>query len=98
MFGNDGKIVTGFKEWYGSYYYFDPTTYLKVVNQLLTVDGKEYYFDENGVRYTNKWLSKYNHVYYFGSDGAMLKNTTQYIGGKEYYFDNDGVTWNVNNG
>ncbi len=32
LFGNDGKIQTGVQKWAGTYYYFDPTTYLRVDN------------------------------------------------------------------
>ena len=48
MFGPDGRIVTGLYNWMGSLYYFDPVTYLKVVNQYVYVNGIRYWANANG--------------------------------------------------
>ncbi|EEU30566.1 NlpC/P60 family protein, partial [Limosilactobacillus coleohominis 101-4-CHN] len=40
---------------------------------------------------TNQFYSNWGHNYYYGSDGAMLKNTTFTVNGKTYVADNDGV-------
>ncbi|WP_035421909.1 glycoside hydrolase family 73 protein, partial [Fructilactobacillus florum] len=48
MFGDDGRIVTGLRDWFGSTYYFDPSTYLKVTNDVVNVGN-------NTVAYFNDW-------------------------------------------
>ena len=36
------------------------------------VEGKQYYFEDNGYMAADKWIGNY----YVGADGAMLTNTT----------------------
>jgi hypothetical protein len=47
--GSDGKAYVGLKKISGSYYYFDPETYRKVVSTTITFDDDVYEFDSNGV-------------------------------------------------
>lgn len=46
--GSNGLAVKGLKKISGVYYYFDKTTYKKVVNKQLTIDGVKYSFDSTG--------------------------------------------------
>ena len=48
MVGNDGRVVSGFYNWMGTLYYFDPVTYLKKVNCYFWVNGVRYWADEYG--------------------------------------------------
>lgn len=69
MFGPTGSIVTGLYEWYGSWYYFSPLTYEKVVNSKVTVGNVDYYLSDTGsvndtVNYNNTINSYivHNHI------------------------------------
>ncbi|KRM66380.1 mannosyl-glycoprotein endo-beta-N-acetylglucosamidase [Limosilactobacillus coleohominis DSM 14060] len=48
MFDETGAIVTGLKEWYGSLYYFDPSTFVKVTNDVVYANGNVYWANETG--------------------------------------------------
>ena len=79
----DGKPAT--KQWL-----FDQTHqnwfYLKddgqrAENGWLTVAGKDYYFDANGILATNTWVNQY----YVNSSGAKVKD--------QWLFDQEGQSW-----
>ena len=79
-------------EWktkYGSkYYYYEDGT---MATGLTEIDGKKYYFKENGhMLYQNK-VTVNGETYYFGKDGASVTNmlVTQYH--KTYHFGADGL-------
>lgn len=47
--GSNAKACIGLQKIGTDYYYFDPKTYKKTVNVKLTVEGKTYQFDGNGI-------------------------------------------------
>lgn len=67
MIGKDGRLMSGLVNWQGSKYYFDPSTYLKVTNTNVTVNGVTYHADQNGilseVQNTGFTPSQINHTY-----------------------------------
>ena len=75
FFGSDGVIVSGWVNWNGREYYFDPSTY-KAVRWLQNINGTEYYFGTDYSMHTG-WL-------YCFSDGKYmyfsLKNGAKYYG------------------
>jgi hypothetical protein len=65
MFGQDGRIATKVYKWAGTYYYFDPVTYLRVDNDYRQSQwGDWYMFGQDGRIATKvyKWAGSY---YYF---------------------------------
>ncbi len=46
--GSDGRVCSGLHDISGTYYYFDPGTRNKVTDRLITIDGKRWYFDDEG--------------------------------------------------
>ena len=60
-----------------------------VKNSWLTLAGKKYYLNANGIMQTG-WLNLSGKMYYLESDGAMVKGW-KYVGDKRYYFGADGV-------
>ena len=70
-----------------TYYYQDGT---KLVGQQL-LNGKNYYFNDQGVVQKNYFLTKDNHTYYYQNDGTRLDNGFYNNWGHTYYFGNDGT-------
>ncbi|WP_289700798.1 C39 family peptidase [Lactobacillus taiwanensis] len=70
-----------------TYYYQDGT---KLVGQQL-LNGKNYYFNDQGVVQKNYFLTKDNHTYYYQNDGTRLDNGFYNNWGHTYYFGNDGA-------
>ena len=66
MFGKNGQIVIGKYDWQGNVYYFDPSSYLKVVNDYRATepDGRGVLLSSNGAALSGvqKWMGTY---YYF---------------------------------
>ena len=60
-----------------------------VKNSWLTLAGKKYYLNANGIMQTG-WLNLSGRMYYLESDGTMVKGW-KYVGDKRYYFGADGV-------
>ena len=62
------------------------------VNSFVNLNGKKYYFDENGKKLSNRWLTFGDFTYYIGADGAACTGFLK-IGGRTYYFkDSRGST------
>ena len=55
------------------------------VNSFVNVDGKKYYFDADGKKLSEQWLSFGDFTYYIGADGAACTGFKK-IGGRTYYF------------
>ena len=72
-----------------TYYYQDGT---KLVGQQL-LNGRNYYFNDQGVVQKNYFLTKDNHTYYYQNDGTRLDNGFYNNWGHTYYFGNDGARW-----
>lgn len=65
MFGNDGKIVSGVYQWADSYYYFDPTTYLRVDNDYRQSQWGDWYMFGSDGRIVTGLKAWYGSYYYF---------------------------------
>ena len=85
--GKDGKIVTGWQQIDGSWYYFKENG--DMATGVADINGVKYCFDEDGVMLTG-WQQIDGKWYYFGDDGAA-KSGSQSIDGKQYYFGEDGA-------
>ncbi len=70
-----------------TYYYQDGT---KLVGQQL-LNGKNYYFNDQGVVQKNYFLTKDNHTYYYQNDGTRLDNGFYNNWGHTYYLGNEGA-------
>ncbi|EDT75422.1 hypothetical protein [Clostridium butyricum] len=66
LFVRGGSFVSGWLGSGSSWSYFDPATNYLVRNQARVIDGKEYYFREDG----RMLHDSYKDGYYYGSDGA----------------------------
>lgn len=66
LFVRNGAFVSGWLGENSNWKYFDPATNYLVRNQARVIDGKEYYFYEDGSMLHNS----YKDGYYYGSDGA----------------------------
>ena len=84
--GKDGKIVTGWQQIDGSWYYFKDNGDMAI--GVANINGVKYCFDEDGVMLTG-WQQINGKWYYLGDDG-IAKSGSQNIDGKQYYFGEDG--------
>lgn len=96
----DGVAQSGLQKWYGTYYYFNPTTYLKETNAYINVkwangDVTPYMFDNTGA--IVQGLYQQNGTYYYYNPSTYLRETNTYqqvtwANGKTtwYMFGNDG--------
>ncbi|WP_373369922.1 hypothetical protein [Limosilactobacillus vaginalis] len=97
LLGNDGKALTGVQKWMGTFYYFDPTTYLRVDNdyrEQVWQDGThDWYMFGNGGRIVSGFYNWQGSLYYF-NPVTYLKVTNHYIrntNGTIYQANKDGV-------
>ena len=58
-----------------------------------TIDGKTYYYGDNGEFYRNQFYNNWGHTYYFQPDGTRLDNSFYNNWGNTYYFGADGARW-----
>ena len=84
--GKDGKIVTGWQQIDGNWYYFKDNGDMAI--GVANINGVKYCFDEDGVMLTG-WQQINGKWYYLGDDG-IAKSGSQNIDGKQYYFGEDG--------
>ena len=78
MFGHDGRIVTKVYQWAGTYYYFDPNTYLRVDNDYRQSQwGDWYMFGPDGRIVTG--LKEWYGSYYYFDPTTYLKVTNKWI-------------------
>ena len=87
MYKENGKLVTGWKQIDGKWYYFESTGVMQT--GWKQVSGKWYYLHTDGAMRTD-WKQIGGKWYYFHTDGAMRTDWKQ-IGGKWYYFHTDGA-------
>ena len=85
--GKDGKIITGWQQIDGSWYYFKDNG--DMATGVANINGVKYCFDEDGVMLTG-WQQIAGKWYYLGDDG-IAKSGSQSIDGKQYYFGDDGA-------
>lgn len=95
----NGKLVIGWKQISGNWYYFDPQTgekttasqYRKLIEK--EIGGKTYCFDQNGVMQKG-WIAIQEYSYsdivwkYAKADGSLLNNEWLKTGKTWYYFKN----------
>ena len=85
-YGPDHKVVTGWKQIGGKWYYFT-TDGRMVYDSYEPIDGKEYVFDKSGAL-TNGWYLLYGEYWvYTDSDGVLVTNKWIKSGGNWYYVD-----------
>ena len=94
-FGEDGYAKT---EWYednGNYYYFRVGSGKMIADRTITLEGKIYWFDENGVctrlpKDYSGWMKDDISRYYRLADGSYLDNGWNNIDNDWYYFNEQG--------
>lgn len=80
----DGQRVTGWVEFDGDWYYFNPKGGAMLENQWLLYGGQWYYLGADGVMVTG-WQELDNRTYHFTETGEMVKGFSK-IDGKWYFF------------
>ena len=86
----EGKTLYGWQQ-EGARWYYVNTDGTRVKSSWKTINGSEYYFDENGWMVTG-WLKKGNNYYYLKENGTKASNYwvgTTGVGG--YYINKYGV-------
>ena len=68
-----------------------PAAGATIRNRLVKEDGKFYYYDKNGNKAANRWVTCGTGRYYFGSDGAAYAGTVKKISGFYYGFSKNGT-------
>lgn len=82
-FDSDGYMITGWKQNYGSWYYYKKDG-SKANNEWV---DDTYYVNEYGVMCTNQWVNDFTYV---GNDGKKTKNTWEHKSGIwKYKLGND---------
>ncbi|RDX59022.1 dextransucrase [Fructilactobacillus sanfranciscensis] len=92
MFGNDGRIATKVTPWAGTYYYFDPLTYLRVDNNYVQSQWGLWYMFGNDGRIATK-VTPWAGTYYYFDPLTYLRVDNNYVQsqwGLWYMFGNDG--------
>jgi glucan-binding YG repeat protein len=90
-FDEDGVLAV--KKWvtYNNKKYYMNSSGYAVKSRFLTLSGKTYYFDKDGVMYKG-WLTLNGKRYYLSSNGVMKKNgSIKASSGITYVFDKNGV-------
>ena len=87
--GSSGKILYGWQKISNKWYYLGQKSAPFMATGVRTIDGKNYYFNDNGVMQTG-WAQLYGNWYYFNTSGEMVYGWKK-ISGKWYYFDSLGV-------
>ena len=91
-YGADAKRCKGVQTIDGVQYGFDSRGNL-VMSETLTIDGVNYYCDEEGrtdVIPDNQWYKDKNGYWYYSLDGTLLRNCSEQIGTTWYRFDGQG--------
>ena len=90
-----GAAVTNqFINWRGNTYYFGADGKALVFDQI--INGKHYYFDEQGKQVKGQFILDYNGNRYFDDNtGELLTNTIRTINGKTYSFDQNGKSTEI---
>ena len=72
------------------------------VSGLARENGSYCYYNQDGTRKVNAWLSALGTWFYLGEDGTPIKNSWKTDGGKQYYLDGQGMllvnAWLYDNG
>ena len=84
-FGTDGKMVTGWNEINGDYYYLNSSDG-KMLTRWLSDGTNKYYMDPESGKMARTWKEIDNAYYYFNNAGHMMTGWIQ-VGNKYYYLD-----------
>lgn len=82
---SSGELVTGWKKLNDKWYYFSPESYEMFLNSIREINGKQYYFDRDGIM-QNGWFASDGMIYYADSSGVLQKGW-KYLDSKWYFFD-----------
>ena len=82
------SLKTGWQTQNGSNYYYKDGQKLTGQQQI---DGKDYYFNDQGQQQKDYFLNQNNHTYYFQKDGIRLNDGFYNNWGHTYYFQKDGA-------
>lgn len=98
MVGSDGIVQSGVQKWYGKYYYFDPTTYLKLDHQdyVRSQWGDWYMVGSDGVVQSGLVSWKGSTYYFDSSTYLKVTNKTFTVGNTTYKADGNGFVTVVN--
>ena len=77
-FVKDGIAQSGVQQWAGSYYYFDPVTYLRVDNSYVQSQWGDWYMFGNDGRIVNG-LYNYNGNTYYANPVTYLREKNTYV-------------------
>ena len=88
---SSGELQKGWQKIGGVWYYFNPESFKMTDYGCYTINGKTYYFDENGKMGTGwcKYDYGYGSDWYYANSSGALQKGWQKIGGVWYYFDED---------
>ena len=92
MFGYDGRIATKVTPWAGTYYYFDPLTYLRVDNNYVQSQWGSWYLFGNDGR-VQSGVQRWAGTYYYFDPTTYLRVDDDYVTsqwGLKYMFGKDG--------
>ena len=101
----DGSASTGiFTANDGNIYHADASGEIVQKAQWITLNGKRYFSNADGILYKNQFISFGPHRFYMGSDGAVMTGTFTASDGRVYSADDTGeiivnkAQWVVRNG
>lgn len=95
FFKSDGTMAVGWEKIEDSWYYFadeDTEGFCKgqMVEGRVSLEGNQYYFDEDTGRMNTGLVSYEGDMYYYSSVGMLKKNAWVKSGSNKYYADSDG--------
>ena len=93
---DNGVAQSGVQQWAGTYYYFDPITYLRVDNDYRQSQWGDWYMFGSDGRIISGFCSWYGSLYFFDPT-TFLKLTNTYFNGNGYW-NNWDTYWADNNG
>ena len=81
--------LSGWQEIDGVKYYYNPNNGEKIANCWMTLDGKEYCMNADGVMLTG-WQTIGSNTYYMAADGVKQKGLIE-VDGNRYFLDTNGA-------
>ena len=81
----NGGLVVGWKMIGDKWYYFESDYGNRIANAWQKIDGKMYFFNQDGVMQTG-WVADDKGIHYCNGSGALITGRQQ-IDGKWYYFE-----------
>lgn len=95
FFKSDGTMAVGWEKIDNNWHYFadsDTPGFCKgqMVSGMVSLEGNQYYFDEEDGRMYTGFVQSGGDLYYYSSVGMMKKNSWIKTGGYKYYAGSDG--------